>query len=269
MHRALRLYGFPDDGITMLVDREATRPAIEAALETLAERMSAGGVAVVAISTHTRLRSGRAELVTADGDLLSSKRLASLVGAIPSRTWVVLPTCYAGAYARPGVVGSGRIATFAAPADRRAYQLGSAGSYLMLHMVKEAMIDAHAPDSVESAFRHAVGTLRRVAPSHVPIMSDRIPGELELGPVTWSADGPDPYAPHPWRGGEVEPPPAADTPTPSPAPHDRIRICAEPLRLNCSRDQRSQRSASPLPFPGTPRTPWRSEAALRIDFANP
>ncbi len=178
---ALLAYGFKSSRIKMLIEQEASAIAIRKGLESLARRTPRDGLAVFAVATHTRRRGGRNELLTADGNRISSTELASRLGRVRSRMWVALPTCYAGGYALPGIIGPRRIATFASPRDQQTYQLGSAGSYLFINMVRRAMLEGGAPKSVESSFRFAVKTLKKDAPDRVPHMLDGIKGELVLG----------------------------------------------------------------------------------------
>jgi hypothetical protein len=188
MRNALLMYGFKDENIHMLLEGRATRGAILGELSSLAARTPANGVAVFAVATHTRRSGGQNELLTADGLRVSAGELASRLGAVRSRMWVVLPTCYAAGYALPGIVGRDRVATFASAADRPSYQLGDAGSFLVLNMVRRAMIERQAPASVEDAFHWAKNTLEETSPENVPSMSDGIPGDFVLGRV--DADGP-------------------------------------------------------------------------------
>jgi hypothetical protein len=189
LRKALLMYGFKDENIRMLVETSATRDAIRNELSSLASRTPANGIAVFAVATHTRRYGGQNELLTADGLRISASELASRLGAVRSRMWVALPTCYSAGYALPGIVGRNRIATFASSADRKSYQLGEAGSFLILNMVRRAMVERQAPGSVEDAFHWAKNELEETSPSNVPSMSDGIPGDLVLGHVD-AADPP-------------------------------------------------------------------------------
>jgi hypothetical protein len=181
MRDALLGYGFPRANIKMLLDGQATKAAIERELAALAERSPADGVAVFAVATHTRKHRGQNELLTADGGRISAAELGTALGRVRSKMWVALPTCYAAGYAVPGIVGKGRVATFASPSTQPTYQLGSAGSYLVINMVREAMLEGHATGSVEASFRWAEATLRKAHPDRVPIIDDGVEGELVLG----------------------------------------------------------------------------------------
>lgn len=183
VRKALTGYGFLAKNVTTLLDGAATRSRILAELDRLARRTASDGVAVFAVATHTRRRGGQNELLTADGARIGSYELAAKLRAVRARMWVALPTCYAGGYAVPGITGPRRVATFASSSTRPTYQLGSGGSYLIIHMVKHGMLEGGAPGSVESAFEYARARLEREQPDRVPSISDGIPGELVLGRV--------------------------------------------------------------------------------------
>lgn len=182
MHAALVGYGFREENITMLLEGQATRGAILSALRSMADRTPSSGIAVFAIATHTRRSAGSNSLATAEGGRISARELASYLGAIRGRVWTALPTCYAGGYALPGIVGANRIATFSSSANDQSYQVGDAGSFLFIHMVRRAMLEGRAPYSVESAFAFAHDEIQREHPEQVPSMNDGVDEDLVLGP---------------------------------------------------------------------------------------
>lgn len=184
LRSALTGYGFESKNITMLLDGRATRPAILSELRSLAARTSPNGVAVFAIAAHTTRARGMNHLITAEGGRISSRELAAHLSAIRSPAWIALPTCYAAGYALPGIVGFNRIATFASAPNAQSYQMGDAGSFLIHHMVKRAMVERRAPSSVESAFAFAHDEIAREYPEHLPSISDGYPGDLALGPMS-------------------------------------------------------------------------------------
>jgi hypothetical protein len=190
VEQALLAYGFAKNHITTLLDAEATRSKILSSLETLARKTPTDGIAVVAIAAHTRVRGGVNQLLAADGQRVNSTEIASRLQRLRSPAWIALPTCYAAGYALPGIVGHNRVATFASSGNAPSYELGRAGSYLILNMVRRAMLDAEAPRSVESAFAWAYTNLARSSPNRVPTMSDGVEGDLVLGEVTWSRPKP-------------------------------------------------------------------------------
>jgi hypothetical protein len=181
---ALLDYGFPSQNITMLLDSQATRGAILNALDALAARSSSSGVAVVSITTHSSNSGSENSMRAWDGRVYAHE-LGSRLGRVRGRLVTFLPTCYSGGYAVPGVVGANRIAVFSSPASEKSWQLGEAGSWMILYMVKYGMINGGAPTSVESAFGYAKHRLEKEAPDRVPHMSDGISGDMKLGPVTW------------------------------------------------------------------------------------
>ncbi len=179
---ALLRYGFPDANIRMLLDGQATRPAILSELRSLAARTSPSGIAVFGLASH----SGQTSFRSVEGARITASELASHLGAVRGRMWNVLSTCYAGGYALPGVVGPGRIATFSSSAQDLTWELGSAGTYLVRSMVNEAMTGGRAASSVEAAYNYS----KKQDPSRAPIMNDGVPGEFVLGPVTWGPPAP-------------------------------------------------------------------------------
>ncbi len=179
--QALLDYGFPPGNITTLLDAQASRAAILQGLDNLVKSTPPSGVAVVAIAAHSRPYGGIDQLLAADGLRVNSTEIASRLQHLRSRAWIALPTCFAGGYALPGIVGHNRIATFASDAGSESYEVGDAGSYLIIDMVREAMIERRAPESVESAFNWAHDSLERTNPNRVPSMSDGVDGDLVLG----------------------------------------------------------------------------------------
>jgi hypothetical protein len=225
---ALGLYGFAPKDVSMLLEGEATREAILHELDKLADRTAPDGIAVFAVATHTRIRGGVNEILTADGLQVSAHELAERLGRVQANTLVLLPTCYAAGYDLAGITGPRRLAIFASRARERGYQQGEAGSYLVQYVVREAMVKGHAPDTVQESFRYAEERLRIEYPNRVPIMSDGIGKDLVLG--RWAGDRPP-------RIQAAD----SDTPEPSPSPgwrnrppsRDGMRICNGPVRFRC------------------------------------
>lgn len=228
LERALKRYGFPAGGITVLRDGAATKDRILAEIDDLAAKTPKDGKVVIALAGHTRIRGGTNHFVAGDGRLITARTLASRVGRIKAPTWITLPTCYAGGYARPGIIGKNRIATFASGAGQMAYELSGLGSWLMLHMVQYAMLDARAPDSVEQAFGFARKSIQRETRNRTPLMYDGIKGEFVLGPVSWDPPR-DSFARRSVPRIE-RPPPAAVAPR-APRPEQRPEPTPLPRRL--------------------------------------
>lgn len=229
LRAALRGYGFRDDNVQMLLEGQATRPAILGALRDLASRTPRDGTAVFAIATHTQRSRGTNLLATAEGSRISATELAQHLRAVRAPMWVALPTCYAAGYARPGIVGRRRIATFASAADREAYQAGKSGSFLFIHMVRRAMLEQRSPASVESAFAFARSEIVRSYPEYVPSISDGIPGDLVLGPIRRRATTrSDAEIANEQREARASP-----APTSGPRGRSGVVVCGR-VRYNCS-----------------------------------
>jgi hypothetical protein len=116
----------------------------------------------------------------------------------------VFSTCYAAAFGVPGVVGPGRVVTFATDSGSLAYERVSwQHSYLFEYLVVQALLQGQAPWSVEDAFSYARDRLSRDAPSQVPLQDDETRAGFPLAP-----GAPRPPAPTP-----PPPPPAPARPT--------------------------------------------------------
>jgi len=181
MQQALVAYGFPEANVVVLTDAEATAARILTELDRLAARSPADGRAVFAYAGHTRMMGGVPHFVAGDGGLIPAGTVAAKLARVRAPMWVALPTCYAGAYALPGIIGPNRIATFSSAADSESYELGPAGSWLILYMVEYAMLDGEAPQSVEASFAYARAAIDKVNPDREPFIVDRIPGDFVLG----------------------------------------------------------------------------------------
>jgi hypothetical protein len=213
MRNALLKYGFGPSDVVVLLDGQATHARILSELQRLVARTPPDGVAVFAAASHGAGTSFR----TAEGARLYASELGRYLGRIRAPVWTALAMCYAAGFAVPGVVGPNRIATFSSAANQLTYELGGVGSELYYAMVKQGMIDAGAPRSVESAFNFAYRTLAKDY-TDLPVMSDGVPGELVLGPVTWGPPAaPPPPTPPPVPVQPDDQQPVVVDPTPSPA----------------------------------------------------
>lgn len=218
--------GMPQHRIALLADRAATRAAILSAIDGLAAAAPDERV-VFAFAGHTRRSGGVARIVLGDGSTLPARDLARALGRVRSPMFAAFPTCYAGAFALPGIIGENRVVTFASGADELAYEWQGL-SYLFRYMIVEGIQTGRsAAPTVEAAFRFAAAELTQISSRLVPILDDRYPGEFPLGSGAWihrpdveqpqvaSADaGPPEPPPDAWTYSE---PPAA-TPRPTPRP---------------------------------------------------
>jgi hypothetical protein len=86
--------------------------------------------------------------------------------------------CYADSYNVPGVTGRNRIATFSSAGSEETWE-SSAGSDFVRAMVKEAMLEGKASDSIEGSFGYANGQMLHDGTGH-PSINDQIPGNVKL-----------------------------------------------------------------------------------------
>lgn len=174
--------GFPSENVTVLVDDEATRDAILSAIAEFANATSPEGRAVFAFAGHTRRQHGQNHIVAADGQTITAGTLSEALSSVRAPMWVALPTCYAAGFARPGIVGPNRIATFASGATERSFESTRFGhSFLFEYMLKRFLDATDKRTSVERAFTSAKRGLERDYPRLAPVMDDQLPGEFALG----------------------------------------------------------------------------------------
>jgi hypothetical protein len=175
--KALVKYGFKEANVKTLVEGQATRQGILNALDAFASRTSGKGLAVFHLSTHSS--GGDATFATGGGGRISRHELAAKLGRVRGKLWSNLAMCYSGAYELPGVVGKDRIAVFSSSATERSWQVGEAGSWMVIYMIKKGMLEREAP-SIENAYHYAKNQLQKDAPERTPILSDGIAGEMKL-----------------------------------------------------------------------------------------
>lgn len=179
--QAMALMGVPADQRLVLRDGEASRVGVETALDWLDAHAGPRAVAVFFFAGHAQyLPSGAPALVAADGGDITSAQLAAQLGHLQAhRAWIALATCYAGAFT--DVLAPGRVLTAAAPAGQLAYESSEWDrSYLDEYMVRQAMIEGRAPETVQSAFAYAAAALARQDPGRQPVEFDDGSGPLDL-----------------------------------------------------------------------------------------
>lgn len=220
LEEALLAYGIPADQVVVLEDREADRDRILDAIDELAAVTPPDGRAVFAFAGHTRRIGGRNHIVTADGRMISAGELAEALGRVRAPMWVALPTCYAAGFSVPGIVGPGRVTTFASAADQPSYEsLEFERSFLFEYMVGRGMLAGRASGSVEQAYSYAHDALAREFSRHVPLIDDRFPGHLTLGPPI-EAETPRAPGGHERAEPSETPGPHRPEPRPTPTPKD-------------------------------------------------
>ena len=211
MKNALLMYGFKESNIQVLTEGKASRTGILNGLSSLSARSKSNGIAVFLLATHSGQSGGDLTFATGGGGRISRHELASHLGRVKGRLFSMLPTCYSKGYALPGVVGKNRIAVFSSSADEYTWQMGGAGSWLVYYMVKHAMVNRKAPQSVEKSFAWAKAKINAELAERAPILSDGIPGDLVLGKVPAAAKPAPVATPKPVTS-------TAPAPTPVPAP---------------------------------------------------
>lgn len=203
---ALELYGVPAERRLLLLDRQAAAATITAALDWLVARAGPGSTAVFFYAGHVRkLGAGSETMVGADGGLVRDTDLATrLAGLESSRTWLAIAGCYGGGFAE--ALAPGRILTAASDADSLAYENAAYGrSYLVEFMVRRAMIEGRAGESIEASFAWAVDALRREHPDRAPVQYDHADGDVRLGAPPASAAPPAPEPPPKQEPAPAEP----------------------------------------------------------------
>jgi hypothetical protein len=212
VNAALAGMGVPEDHRLLLKDGQVTRQVLRSAAEWLTARATPDAVAVFFFAGHVRKVGQTTEaMVAADGGTVTDAELAGLLRSLQARhSWVVMAACFGGGFTE--VLRPGTILTGAAPADQKAYEnLAFGRSYLVQYMVREAMIEGRAPDTVQAAFEYARTRISQDYPARVPVQVDHAGSPLDLRPP----GSPRP-APPPPRGVETPATTASTTP-PSPA----------------------------------------------------
>jgi len=214
---ALARYGVPGDRRLVIRNTQASARTIADSLRWLVSHASTDATVVFFYAGHVRKLSARTEaIVAADGRLLTDASMASLLAPLAShKVWIAMASCYGGGFDE--LLAPGRILTGAADANHLAYENSTYGhSYLVEYMVKRAMNEGQAPESVERSFAWAADALRREHPSRVPFQADELDGELSLGhapPRVTPAPAP---APAPSGGGGGS---SGGGGSPPPSPH--------------------------------------------------
>jgi hypothetical protein len=220
---ALARFGVPAHQRLVLRDRQATAGVIRAAADWLVARAGPTATAVFFYAGHVRkLGRDREAVVGADGGVVSDADLAARLAGLRAREmWIGMAACYGGGFTE--LLRPGRVLTAAAGANELAYENEQFGrSYLVEYMVRRAMIERMAPESVQAAFAWARDAISREYPGRVPTIADASDGDVSL-----RQPGSGPSAPAP--AGESPPPRSPATtapPAPPPAPRDESDGCA-------------------------------------------
>lgn len=221
---ALGALGVPAANRLVITDGQATAAVIAAAADWLVARAGPDAVAVFVFAGHVKKLSATTEaMVAADGRTVTDAELARRLARLQARrVWVAMAACFGGGFTevlRPGVVLTG-----AAGANDRAYENSALNrSYMVEYMVRQALVEGRASESVQAAYGYARDALARDFPNRVPVQVDRAGGPIDLRPpgATATARPPAPAAPPPAQepsggggSGESPPPPTTTTTVP-------------------------------------------------------
>ena len=210
---ALAGMGVPAGQRLVLRNGQASAAGIREAVEWLVARAGPDATAVFFYGGHVRKLGVTSEaLVGADGGLVEDRELGGRLSRLPARkAWIAIAACYGGGFTE--LLAPGRILTGAAAAADLAYESSAFGrSFLVQYMVRRAMIEGRAPDSVQAAFAFAAAELAREHPGREPVQIDLSLAPLDLRPVPAVATPP--------------PPPLAPPPPPTTAPCRRLLLLA-------------------------------------------
>ena len=188
---ALAAMGVPTEQRLVLRDGQATAGRIKEAVDWLVARAGPEATAVVFYGGHVRKVGLTSEsLVAADGGLVSDRELGTQLTHLQAkRAWIAIAGCYGGGFTE--VLAPGRVLTGAAGANDLAWESSEFGrSFLVQYMVREAMIERKAPDSVQAAFGYAVAELLREHPGRMPVQIDLSFGPIDLRPILPAAPPP-------------------------------------------------------------------------------
>lgn len=222
--QALNGLGVGNDRILALRDGQASAANIRAAVGWLTARAGPDAVAVFFFAGHVRKGGpGGEALVGADGSSIYDVDLAERLKGLSAReAWIGIAACYGGGFTE--VMGPGRVLTGAAAANEVAYEnTGMGRSYMVEYMVRLAMVEKRAPETVQTAFAWARDQLRRDYPNRVPVQFDQSDGVIDLRPPGVPPVKRQSTPPPPRSGGNESTPPL-----PPPAPADD---CTETLTV--------------------------------------
>ena len=221
VERAMLMLGAARDHVLTLTDGAATGDAIRDGLDWLTANAGPDAVAVFFFAGHVvKLRPGVEALVGADGQRIGDTELAGGLAPLAARrAWIAIAGCYGGGFTE--TLAPGRILTGASPADSLAYENSAfRRSYMVEYMVRRAIVEGRAADSVQAAFAYAADAIARDYPGRQPVQVDHSGGPLDLRP---SSPPPPPPASE-----SASPPPTGGSPPPTTTPPPRrcwLGIC--------------------------------------------
>jgi hypothetical protein len=229
VNEALARFGVPGNQRLLIRDRQATAGVVAAAADWLVANAGPDATAVFFYAGHVRKLSSRTEaIVAADGRMLTDGQLADRLRGLRARhTWIAMASCYGGGFDE--TLAPGRVLTAAADANHLAYENASYGrSYLVQFMVREAMIEGRAPQSVQAAYAYARAVLSQRHPGRVPVAYDQAGTAIDLSQAGTS--GLPGGAPAPAPGGGSAPPTTAPPSSSNDGRCTRLGV----VNVNCS-----------------------------------
>jgi hypothetical protein len=216
--QALAQQGVTGEHVLALYDGQVTPGVVRSAADWLTSHAGPDAVAVFFYAGHVRKKNGGEAIVTSDGGSVMDNELASWLRPLAAKkTWITMAACYGGGFTE--LLGPGRVLTGAAPANEVAYESSAFGrSYLGEYMIRRAMVEGAASDTVQTAFAWAHARIAQDYPNREPVQFDSSDGAVNLRPAGGSANsggGTSGSAPAP-----TDPQPAQPAPAPDPGPAD-------------------------------------------------
>ncbi|HLG01692.1 MAG TPA: caspase family protein [Acidimicrobiia bacterium] len=189
MAATLDHYGVPADHRQVLLDGAATRDAVVRALDWLAANAGPKATAVFFFSGHVREVHGDPDgdgeetdetMVFADDGLMTDGELKGVLDRTQARRqWVAMAGCFAGGF--DDIMAPGRLLTGASPEGSLAYENDRFDrTYLVEYMLRRAILQGSAPNSIQDAFNWATDALRKDYPIRLPVMFDQLGEPLVL-----------------------------------------------------------------------------------------
>ena len=193
--------GYPEENVVLLENQDATREHIIAALEGLADIPVLDGDAEVTVfySGHGIRSAPDVGLNIPNGEpgyaivpfdflkfdyrngagLIWDRELADILGRLdPGKMWVMIDSCNAGGFARPGITGPNRIVTMSSRADEMSNEISDVGRGVFTYFLLEQGIARGL--SVEQAFANSVQPAAS-GYGQTPQIVDDYPGNFFLG----------------------------------------------------------------------------------------
>ena len=216
---ALRSKG-ADEHLMFLRDGQVTPGVLQSAISWLTDHAGPDAVAVFYYAGHVKKERGSEAIVTADGGSVTDSQLASWLRPLAARNmWITIAACYGGGFTE--LLAPGRVLTAAAGPDDVAYESSAFGrSYLGEYMIRRAMLQGAAGDTVQSAFSWAHAKISQEYPGREPVQYDNSDGALSLRPRSSSgtSSGASPGSGYPAPEEVPAEDPSTGTPPPEPAP---------------------------------------------------